>query len=81
MFPRELMPTPVHWVEKTVNLVWSKEHKAVSCSSTCIRKTQVRADTMQGGHFAALEKPEELWQDVEEFIKVAWGKPRVPKPA
>lgn len=25
-----------------------------------------------GGHFAALEKPEELWADVEKFVKVAW---------
>lgn len=27
-----------------------------------------------GGHFAALEKPEELWEDVEKYVKVAWGK-------
>ncbi|KAJ4404516.1 hypothetical protein N0V91_005860 [Didymella pomorum] len=27
-----------------------------------------------GGHFAALEKPEWLWKDVEEYVKVAWGK-------
>lgn len=25
-----------------------------------------------GGHFAAMEKPHELWADVEEFVKVAW---------
>ena len=25
-----------------------------------------------GGHFAALEKPAELWGDVEEFVKIAW---------
>ena len=25
-----------------------------------------------GGHFAALERPEILWADVEEFVKVAW---------
>ncbi|KAF2156654.1 putative hydrolases or acyltransferase, partial [Myriangium duriaei CBS 260.36] len=25
-----------------------------------------------GGHFAAMEKPVELWNDVEEFVKVAW---------
>jgi microsomal epoxide hydrolase len=24
----------------------------------------------QGGHFAALERPEELWADVEEFVRV-----------
>lgn len=26
----------------------------------------------RGGHFAALEKPRELWGDVEEFAKIAW---------
>jgi microsomal epoxide hydrolase len=26
----------------------------------------------KGGHFAALERPEVLWQDVEEFVKIAW---------
>jgi microsomal epoxide hydrolase len=26
----------------------------------------------KGGHFAALERPEALLQDVEEFVKVAW---------
>jgi pimeloyl-ACP methyl ester carboxylesterase len=26
----------------------------------------------RGGHFAALERPETLWEDVEEFVKVAW---------
>jgi hypothetical protein len=26
----------------------------------------------QGGHFAALERPEELLGDVEEFVGIAW---------
>ncbi|KAF2025722.1 alpha/beta-hydrolase [Setomelanomma holmii] len=26
----------------------------------------------EGGHFAALERPEALWEDVEAFVKVAW---------
>jgi hypothetical protein len=25
-----------------------------------------------GGHFAALERPETLWADVEEWVKSAW---------
>ena len=25
-----------------------------------------------GGHFAALERPETLWADVEEWVKAAW---------
>ncbi|KAF3041693.1 hypothetical protein E8E12_005219 [Didymella heteroderae] len=27
-----------------------------------------------GGHFAALEKPEWLWADVEKYVKEMWGK-------
>ncbi|CAO2652562.1 Nn.00g008450.m01.CDS01 [Neocucurbitaria sp. VM-36] len=26
----------------------------------------------KGGHFAALERPEQLWEDIEEYVKVAW---------
>ncbi|EDU43394.1 MhpC hydrolase or acyltransferase alpha beta hydrolase superfamily [Pyrenophora tritici-repentis] len=26
----------------------------------------------EGGHFAALERPETLWEDVEEYVKIAW---------
>lgn len=26
----------------------------------------------KGGHFAALEVPETLWADVEEYVKIAW---------
>lgn len=26
----------------------------------------------KGGHFAALERPETLWEDVEEYVKTAW---------
>jgi len=26
----------------------------------------------RGGHFAALERPEDLWRDVEEFAGLAW---------
>jgi hypothetical protein len=26
----------------------------------------------QGGHFAALERPAELWADVQEFAGKAW---------
>jgi hypothetical protein len=26
----------------------------------------------RGGHFAALEKPKELLEDVEEFVSKAW---------
>jgi hypothetical protein len=29
-FPKDLIATPIHWVEKMDNLVWSKEHDKVS---------------------------------------------------
>jgi microsomal epoxide hydrolase len=28
----------------------------------------------KGGHFAALEQPEVLWKDVEDFVSEFWGK-------
>jgi hypothetical protein len=28
----------------------------------------------QGGHFAAVEKPDELWNDISEFVDQAWNK-------
>ncbi|WVW79125.1 hypothetical protein I302_101090 [Kwoniella bestiolae CBS 10118] len=52
-FPKEIVPTPVHFVKTAHNLVWSREHKA-------------------GGHFAALEVPETLLDDVEDFVKQVW---------
>ena len=30
-----------------------------------------------GGHFAAMEKPKEFAQDVEDFITTAWTKPKI----
>jgi len=27
-----------------------------------------------GGHFAALEKPAELWGDVEKYVEAVWAK-------
>ncbi|CAD6573514.1 MAG: hypothetical protein TREMPRED_000846 [Tremellales sp. Tagirdzhanova-0007] len=34
----------------------------------------------KGGHFAALEVPEMLWDDMEEFLRVAWGMDGKQKP-
>ncbi|KAK5248969.1 hypothetical protein LTS06_006035 [Exophiala xenobiotica] len=28
----------------------------------------------KGGHFAAVEKPDELWNDISEFVEEAWNK-------
>jgi hypothetical protein len=29
----------------------------------------------QGGHFVALEFPDVLWKDIEEFVKGSWQVP------
>ena len=29
-----------------------------------------------GGHFAAVEKPDELWADIEAFVKQVWSGPK-----
>jgi hypothetical protein len=29
----------------------------------------VTADNLQGGHFAALEVPEDFWEDINEFVE------------
>jgi microsomal epoxide hydrolase len=68
-FPKELVPTPRAWAAETANLVFHRQHSS-------------------GGHFAvsyvvhcwlnitdrvqALEKPNELLADVEEWASKAW---------
>lgn len=32
-----------------------------------------RANAKQGGHFAAMEKPEVLLKDVEDFVAQVWS--------
>ncbi|KAL2865843.1 epoxide hydrolase family protein [Aspergillus lucknowensis] len=52
-FPKELMPVPKSWIEKTGNLVYFNQHT-------------------EGGHFAALERPKEIKEDLEKFISLVW---------
>jgi microsomal epoxide hydrolase len=40
------------------------------CSENC----RVFANRHQGGHFAALEQPKELWEDVAAFVDQVWEK-------
>ena len=74
-------PVPKAWVEKQGNLVWHRQHTQVNTVPSlklnitvhrpgiCILLTVL---DMQGGHFAALELPHVLAQDVEDFVKQVW---------
>ena len=47
----------------------------LTVTSTCVCQLQVRsryANVFQGGHFAAVEAPDLLLKDLEDFIAVAW---------
>ena len=74
LFPKELAPIPRAWVATTGPLVWFRRHEKVcrrTAGFTSIRRLIRRAD-FQGGHFAALERPEALLADLEEFIGQVW---------
>ena len=70
LFHKELRPYPIALVKKRGNIVFGRRHDKVGVHSP-ERKLETGL-TMQGGHFAALEVPELLWGDVEEFLKLAW---------
>lgn len=69
-FRRELGPMPVAWVKTTGNLVWSRHNEKVSCANYLCHLPEAHGS--QGGHFAALEQPELLLADVEDFVKQVW---------
>lgn len=48
-FPKEILPVPRAWVDRTGRVTFWREHEA-------------------GGHFAALEVPEVVLGDLEEFV-------------
>lgn len=86
-FPLELGPIPLAWAKTTGNIVWHRAHESVSLGLSSIfpflmiyltyfqRPLTIVHPKIQGGHFAALEKPKELQQDQEEFItSLNWGK-------
>lgn len=64
-FPLELAPLPRPWVETTGNLVYWAQHQKVW--NAIFVKTWLTGQ--QGGHFAALEQPEELKSDLVNFLE------------
>lgn len=71
-FPMELAPMPKAWIEGTMNLKSWKAHEKVM--SAWFFSTEHELTFWQGGHFAAMENPDLLLEDVEEFISQHWTK-------
>lgn len=68
-FPKELLPVPESWVRKTGNLVYFKQHTEVRPLACLI---QAHNTLLQGGHFAALERPRDFKEDLAEFVSKVW---------
>ena len=66
-FPHDLGAAPIKWVEKEVNLVWSREHKDVRSSNSAREVADI-----QGGHFPFLEHTTDTWEALEDFVSKAW---------
>ncbi|EAW09488.1 epoxide hydrolase family protein [Aspergillus clavatus NRRL 1] len=69
-FPKELYPAPRPWIATTGNLVFFQDHQK-AWTSIPFRSFQLTNFT-QGGHFAALERPQDLKKDLTEFIEQVW---------
>lgn len=69
----ELAPLPRSWVKTTGDLVFWEQHKKVWNVPV---KNEMRLDIdavfLQGGHFAALEQPDELKADLVKFVDQVW---------
>ena len=74
-FPLEIMPVPKEWAQQTCNLKLWRAHDEVSLRIRLSRFLRVDSidRTQQGGHFAAMEKPDVLLQDVEDFVNQVWS--------
>lgn len=75
-FPKELAPLPRSWIETTGNLVYWADHKKVcqnkSAFASIYKPLLLTFERIQGGHFAALEQPEALKNDITEFVEQVW---------
>lgn len=82
-FPRSIYPyrqlfisasDALSTVQKPLGVSWFP-HEIFPAIESAIRKDNnlvFYRKHEKGGHFAALERPEELWGDVEEYVKVVW---------
>ncbi|KAI9664237.1 MAG: hypothetical protein M1831_002416 [Alyxoria varia] len=74
-FPWELHPTPMAYIrERLRNIVWYRRHDEQSAAARVGGGGSGTVEKVRGGHFAALERPEVLAQDVEDFVAEIWSK-------
>lgn len=68
-FPQELGFAPRAWAEATGKVPFYKSHDKVTLlSRSFCPENLLTMFLFQGGHFAALELPDVLWQDIVEFV-------------
>lgn len=63
-----------HYIEKPMGYSWFPM-EIVPIPKTWVKTTGNLVWHKQheaGGHFAALERPQDLFQDVEEFVAAVW---------
>ena len=74
LFRSEVTPVPRSWAACTCNLRWYRYHDQVKLSAKAQSEsvTELLYSFPQGGHFAAMEKPHELAQDLREFLDLVW---------
>lgn len=70
-FPKESNPVPKEWIATRGNLVFFRQHTSVRIR---IYRQLFLLLIVKGGHFAALERPEALLEDIEDFIAQVWDK-------
>jgi microsomal epoxide hydrolase len=71
LFSHDLAVLPYAWVKHIYpNMVFFQAHAIVSsvCMLCNLLKGLIADSDLQGGHFAALEQPKALLEDVEEFV-------------
>lgn len=74
----ELAPLPRSWIETTGNLVfWEQHPKVIICPQYLTYV--LTSSSLQGGHFAALEQPDELKSDLVKFVDQVWPDIKSPK--
>jgi microsomal epoxide hydrolase len=74
IYPYRGLGTAMEYVKVPTGVSWFP-HELMPCPKYIIEKNSNLVSFKmheKGGHFAALERPEELWADVEEFVRVAW---------
>lgn len=77
LYPKEMSPIPQSWVATIGNLVFYREHDKVSFQRRLMLSCRWIIANMlffshKGGHFAALERPVQFVQDIEDFVRQVW---------